>query len=104
VKNCYKEYGNSYQMQWKWDQFRIRRITGDPLANSATDEGKSLKTSEIAVSPSNKLVQGDWIWYVTRGVTDPKSVWHNYKGKGLVVMVWADGHAGQFSLPFNRHP
>jgi prepilin-type N-terminal cleavage/methylation domain-containing protein len=104
VKNCYETYGNSYQMQWKWDQFRIRRVTGDALANPATDEGKSLKTSEMAASPSNKLVQGDWIWYVTRGVTDPKSVWHNYKGKSLVIMGWADGHAGQFKLPFNKHP
>lgn len=103
VKNCYETYGNSYQMQWKWDQFRIRRVTGDALANPATDEGKSLKTSEIG-SPSNKLVQGDWIWYVTRGVSDPKSVWHNYKGKSLVIMAWADGHAGQFRLPFNQYP
>jgi prepilin-type N-terminal cleavage/methylation domain-containing protein len=99
IRNCYKEYGNSYQMQWKWDQFRIRRVTGDALANPGTDEGKSLKTSEMAVSPSNKLVQGDWIWYVSRGLIDPKSVWHNYRGKSLVVMAFADGHAGQFRFP-----
>jgi prepilin-type N-terminal cleavage/methylation domain-containing protein len=104
VKNCYEKYGNSYQMQWKWDQFRIRRVTGDAAANPSTDEGQSLKLNDIAVSPANKLVQGDWIWYVTRGVDDPKSVWHNFKGKSLVIMAWADGHAGQFKLPFNQHP
>lgn len=104
VKNCYKEYGNSYQMQWQWDQFRIRRVTGNPAAKPDTDEARSLKLSDIAAGPSNKLVQGDWIWYVTRGVDDPKSVWHNFKGRSLVVMAWADGHAGQFKLPFNRYP
>lgn len=104
VRNCYETYGNSYQMQWKWDQFRIRRVTGDPTSHPGTDAGKSLKTSDLAAGPSTKLVQGDWNWYVTRGVVDPKSAWHNHRGKSLVIMAWADGHAGSFSLPFQRHP
>ncbi len=102
VKNCYAQYGNSYQMQWQWDQFRIRRVTGNSTARRDTDEGQSLKLSELAAGPSKKLVQGDWIWYLTRGVIDPKSVWHNYKGKSLAVMAWADGHAGTFRFP--NHP
>ena len=102
VKNCYAQYGNSYQMQWQWDQFRIRRVTGNTAARRDTDEGQSIRLSELVAGPSKKLVQGDWIWYLTRGVIDPKSVWHNYKGKSLAVMAWADGHAGTFRFP--NHP
>jgi prepilin-type N-terminal cleavage/methylation domain-containing protein len=104
VKSCYESYGNSYQMQWQWDQFRIRRVTGNSTAKPDTDEGRSIKLSEIAQAPSTKFVQADWIWYITRGVDDPKSVWHNFKGKSLVVAAWGDGHAGQFKLPINKYP
>ena len=104
VKNCYESYGNSYQVQWRWDQFRIRRVTGDPAALRGSDEARSIKVSDIAANPSRKLIQGDWIWHPDRGLEDRKSVWHNYKGKSLIVWAWADGHAGQFKFPpVNMH-
>lgn len=58
-----------------------------------------MKISSFAVSPANKLVQGDWIWHANRGTVDPKSVWHNYRGKSLALMLYADGHAKAYSFP-----
>lgn len=99
VKNCYKSYGNSYQIQWKWDQWRIRRVCGDPTERADLDTGRSLKTGDIGLGPSNKLIQGDWVWYLTRGIVDARSLWHNYKGKSLAIMAFGDGHASSFKFP-----
>jgi len=104
VKNCYVYYGNSYQTQWRWNQFRIRRVTGDPNASGLppaqlADQRASIKTSEIARGASRKLIQGDWIWHPDRGLEDAKSIWHNFKGKSLIVWGFGDGHAGTFKFP-----
>lgn len=58
-----------------------------------------MKTSEIAVSPANKFILGDWIWHFNRGWNDRRSVWHNYRGKSLVVMLFGDGHAEGYKFP-----
>ena len=43
--------------------------------------------------------QGDWVWHPNRGTTDPRSVWHNYRGVSLSVMLYADGHAKAYKFP-----
>ena len=58
-----------------------------------------MKTSEIAISPVNKIILGDWIWHYNRGWLDPRSVWHNFKGKSLVNMLFGDGHAQGYRFP-----
>jgi hypothetical protein len=58
-----------------------------------------MKGSEIARSPANKIILGDWNWQPPRGNTDPRSLWHNYKGQSLTVMLWGDGHTSAFSIP-----
>jgi prepilin-type N-terminal cleavage/methylation domain-containing protein len=99
--NCYIQYGNSYLMEWAADYVRVRHVTGNIAASRSSDEGQSMKVSEIAISPANKIVQGDWIWHPNRGVgmDTPKSIWHNYKGQALSVMAWGDGHAESFKFP-----
>ena len=97
--NCYAQYGNSYLMEWAIDYIRTRRVTGNINASRNSDDGISLKTSEIGRSPANKIIQGDWIWHVNRGWDNPKSIWHNYKGKSLVIMAFADGHATAYKFP-----
>jgi prepilin-type N-terminal cleavage/methylation domain-containing protein len=62
-------------------------------------EGQSMKTSEIAVSPANKIILGDWVWHYNRGWLNQRSVWHNYKGKSLVVMLFGDGHTVGYRFP-----
>ena len=97
--NCYVQYGNSYLMEWAIDYIRTRRITGDINAPRGSDHGTSLKSSDIARSPANKIIQGDWIWHVNRGWVNAKSIWHNYKGTSLVIMAFGDGHASAYKFP-----
>src|SRR5439155_3600516 len=91
--NCYAQYGNSYLMDWAIDYIRTRRITGNINSPRSSDDGSSMKTTEIARSASNKIIQGDWIWHVNRGWDNPKSIWHNFRGRSLVIMAFGDGHA-----------
>jgi prepilin-type N-terminal cleavage/methylation domain-containing protein len=101
VNNCYESYGNSYLIQWGLDipvgspgyryTFRTRSVT------YAT--GRSMKLGEVGISAANKIIQGDWIWHANRGTTDPRSVWHNYRGKSLAVMLYGDGHVAAFKFP-----
>ena len=101
-KNCYLEYGNSYLVEWLIDFARTKRVCGDVAAARNTYNGQSMKTTEIALSPVNKIIQGDWIWHPNRGWTDKKSIWHNYKGKSLVIMLFGDGRAQAYNFPTVR--
>lgn len=98
VESCWETYGNSYLTQWRVDQFRVRRVCGN-INEPGTDRGTSIKTTEIARAPATKIIQGDWIWHPSRGLTDARSIWHNVKGKSLVIMAWGDGHASSFKFP-----
>jgi prepilin-type N-terminal cleavage/methylation domain-containing protein len=100
--NCYNQYGNSYLVEWAIDFARTRRVCGNVAAARTADDGQSLKMSQIAVSPSNKIIQGDWIWHPNRGWTDKKSIWHNYKGKSLVIVLFGDSHAAAYKFPTIR--
>lgn len=97
--NCYLQYGTSYLMEWAIDFARTKRVFGNIAAAPTAYDGQSMKTSEIAVSPVNKIILGDWIWHFNRGWLDPRSVWHNYRGKSLVVMLFGDGHSEGYRFP-----
>src|SRR5262249_20884258 len=97
--NCYAQYGNSYLMEWAVDFVRVRRVTGDIQAAKGSDVGKSIKTPEIAAAAAKKIVQGDWVWHVNRGYDNPKSIWHNFRGRSLSIMAFGDGHATAFKFP-----
>jgi hypothetical protein len=58
-----------------------------------------MKTAEIALSPVNKIIQGDWIWHPNRGWTENKSLWHNYKGKSLANVLFGDMHVEAYKFP-----
>jgi prepilin-type N-terminal cleavage/methylation domain-containing protein/prepilin-type processing-associated H-X9-DG protein len=97
--NCYAQYGTSYLIEFLFDFMRTKRVFGDVAAPRNTYGGQSMKTSEIAISPVNKIILGDWIWHYNRGWLDPHSVWHNFKGKSLVNMLFGDGHAQGYRFP-----
>jgi prepilin-type N-terminal cleavage/methylation domain-containing protein len=97
--NCYLQYGTSYLMEWAVDFARTKRVFGNVDRAPSTYDGASMKTAEIAVSPANKFLLGDWIWHYNRGWDNPRSVWHNYKGKSLVVMLFGDGHSEAYRFP-----
>lgn len=108
IFQCYSNYGNSYLVQWGSDRalldypadttksfiFRIVSVTA-----TSGDSRKPMKISQIALSPSNKIIQGDWNWHVNRVPTEPKNIWHNAKGKAVPVMLYGDGHAATWKQP-----
>ena len=97
--NCYLQYGTSYLMEWAVDFARTKRVFGNIAAPRTAYDGQSMKTSEIAISPATKIILGDWIWHFNRGWLDQRSVWHNYKGRSLVVMLFGDGHGEGYRFP-----
>ncbi|HEX7861250.1 MAG TPA: type II secretion system protein [Verrucomicrobiae bacterium] len=97
--NCYQQYGTSYLIQWGDYFARTAKVFGDLNVPLSQARGPSIKTSEIAKSPSNKFILGDWLWHYNRGVTSPRSVWHNYKGRSLMVMLFGDGHVEGYRFP-----
>lgn len=97
--NCYLQYGTSYLIEYAIDFMRTKRVFGNVAASRSSYDGQSMKNSEIAVSPANKIILGDWIWHYNRGWLNPRSVWHNFKGKSLVVMLFGDTHAEGYRFP-----
>jgi prepilin-type N-terminal cleavage/methylation domain-containing protein/prepilin-type processing-associated H-X9-DG protein len=97
--NCYQLYGNSYLVNWAVDAFRVRHTTGDISAPKGSDNARPIKTSEIARSPANKIIQGDWPWHANRGNVDKRSIWHNDKGRSRFNMLFGDGHVEYYLFP-----
>jgi len=100
---CWSQYGNSYLVAWSDPSnpvdpgmpsttFRFR-------TRSVTHKTRPLKSSSFASRVSNKIIQGDWVWHPNRGVVDPRSIWHNYKGSSLSVMLYADQHVEAYKFP-----
>ncbi|MBI2928988.1 MAG: prepilin-type N-terminal cleavage/methylation domain-containing protein [Verrucomicrobia bacterium] len=99
---CYEGWGNSYLVQWAIDVYAAKHVTGDSRPESrGTPSAIPIKLSEIALKPSNKVLQGDWHWWPARSVYDKKSVWHNYKGQPRYNMLYGDLHVDALKTPKN---
>ena len=99
IRNCYLNYGTSYLPQFQHNSFRVRHVIGDIGAARGAYENLPIKTAEIALGPSHKIIQGDWPWHANRGNTNAKSIWHNYKGKSRFNMLYGDGHVEFYLFP-----
>ena len=99
AKTCWDGWGNCYLPMWSVDWYRVKHVTGDSRASRSSKEGTPMKTAEIALSAATKIVQGDWHWNGSRDANDPKSVWHNYKGKRTYNMLFGDGHMENYVFP-----
>lgn len=99
VKTCYDAWGNSYLTVWAVETLRVKHVTGDSTQPRNTPQGTSMKSSEVAISASNKLIQGDWPWWADRQKNDPWSQWHNYKGQYRFNVLFGDGHTEFFAFP-----
>jgi prepilin-type N-terminal cleavage/methylation domain-containing protein len=97
--NCWSVFGTSYLVEWAGDFFGVRHPFGNLGGPADTDGGQSMKESDFSVRPSNKIIQGDWIWHPNRGDTDIRSVWHNHRGERLTVMLWGDSHVATAVIP-----
>jgi len=103
ITSCYDGWGNSYLTVWAVETLRIKHVTGDSLATKGTPQATPMKTGEIARSPSNKLIQGDWPWWADRNKNDPWSQWHNWKGQYRFNVMFGDGHTEFFRFPTNAY-
>jgi len=92
--NCFQQYGNSYLTEFGFDYFMVKKVCG--VAGDRSNV--SIKQSEIARRPSTKIIQGDWIWHSNRDSNHKRHIWHNYKGKNRMVMLFGDTHAEFFSF------
>lgn len=97
VINCYASYGNSYLVEWAAAGYMPDSHAYRTQSVTAADTPLTL--SQVGKSPSNKIIQGDWVWHADRGDTDPHSIWHNHRGVHLDVMLWGDGHVAAYSFP-----
>jgi prepilin-type N-terminal cleavage/methylation domain-containing protein len=116
VTNCFGVYGNSYLVEWadktvqdpidpadhsKRYAFRTRSVTApSPQADPGITP---MKTSGLAGNVATKIIQGDWVWHPNRANTDPKSVWHNFRGRSLSVMLFADSHGTAYKFPADMY-
>jgi prepilin-type N-terminal cleavage/methylation domain-containing protein/prepilin-type processing-associated H-X9-DG protein len=99
AQNCFTGYGNSYVTQHDVDSWRTQHVTVD--SDPAFAAGAVPITARaIAVSPVNKIIQGDWEWENNQyNVNNPESWWHNYKGQRRQNMLFADGHVVFYQFP-----
>lgn len=101
--SCYAAWGNSYLPMWSLDWFGVKHTTANK-SQPGTYGGTSIKTSEIARSAANKIIQGDWPWHGSRDPNNLKSVWHNNRGQRGWNLVYGDGHVAVFRFPSGYGP
>src|SRR5580704_14873105 len=59
--NCFTGYGNSYCPQHSFDVWRVEHVTAETDNLLSSGEPPILE-SQVAISPVNKIIQGDWEW------------------------------------------
>ncbi len=103
TKTCFQGWGNSYLTAWAVEAVRVKHVAGDSSADKGSPQARSMKSSEMVLGPSNKLVTGDWPWWVGRDKNDRESQWHNSKGDYRSNMLFGDGHTEFFSFPLEAY-
>jgi prepilin-type N-terminal cleavage/methylation domain-containing protein len=96
AKTCWEGWGNSYLVAWA-EGFRVKQVTGS--AGRLYPISPSMKYTEIARKPASKIIQGDWPWHANRVIADPRSEWHNVKGKRSEAMLFGDIHVEFYKFP-----
>ncbi len=98
--NCFLGYGNSYCPEHVFDVWRVAHITAD-LDDSWDNGAVPIKGREIAKSPVNKIIQGDWEWENQSYNITTNAGWHNFKGQRRYNMLFGDGHVAFYLFPTN---
>jgi prepilin-type N-terminal cleavage/methylation domain-containing protein/prepilin-type processing-associated H-X9-DG protein len=99
AKNCFLEYGNSYCPEHAMDVWRTRHVTGE-INYPGTALGTPIRGNEVARSPANKIIQGDWEWENSGfDIGNPSTWWHQNRGQRRQNMLFADGHVVFYMFP-----
>jgi prepilin-type N-terminal cleavage/methylation domain-containing protein len=96
--NCYQQYGNSYLTEFSFDYYMVKKVCGDVNVVG----NLSIKATEVNQRPSTKIIQGDWIWHANRDVNQARHIWHNYKGKNRMQMLFGDTHVELYKFPTTK--
>jgi len=99
---CWDAWGNSYLMAWAVERYRVQHVGADSAVRYGPASGVALKGSTLARKPTTKIFLSDWPWFGDRDINDPRSVWHNDKGKPVFPTLFGDGHVENFKFPPNR--
>ena len=97
ARSCWDGWGNSYLIEWTVDLFRVKYITGS--RGKYTTANNSIKGAEIALKPTTKLIQADWPWQANRLISDPRSEWHNVRGRRAEAALFGDNHVEFYKFP-----
>jgi prepilin-type N-terminal cleavage/methylation domain-containing protein len=96
-KTCWEGWGNSYLVEWYSYAFRVQKVTGSNGKIVPANQG--IKGSEIAQKPATKILQADWPWHANRIITDPRSEWHNVRGRRSEAILFGDTHVAYYRFP-----
>jgi type II secretory pathway pseudopilin PulG len=97
VNSCFDAWGNSYLVEWSFDDYRVAAVTGSKgkyIAPTAP-----IKSTKVNMHSSTKIILGDWPWQANRSTTTQQSIWHNVKGQRSDAMLFGDGHTEFFKFP-----
>jgi prepilin-type N-terminal cleavage/methylation domain-containing protein len=97
AKTCWDGWGNSYLVEWNSSFARVQQVTGS--GGQITTANVGIKMSTVALSPVNKIIQGDWDWHYNRNVSLPAADWHNFAGKRMDAVLFGDSHVQFFTFP-----
>jgi prepilin-type N-terminal cleavage/methylation domain-containing protein len=101
-ESCWDAWGTSYLMSWAVERYRVEHVGGDTLWSPGTYRATPIKGNRVAVKAVTKLISSDWPWFGDRNINDPRSVWHNDRGKPVFPTLIADGHVENFKFPPDR--
>ena len=99
--NCFQAWGNSYLMAWAFERYKVQHAGGDSTLPRSDPLGAPIKGSRVAVKPTTKIFLSDWPWFGDRDINDPRSVWHNDRGKSVFPTLFGDNHVANFKFPPN---
>jgi prepilin-type N-terminal cleavage/methylation domain-containing protein len=99
-QTCWDNWGNSYLMTWAVERYGVQHVGGDSKGIGPTSI--PIKSSLMAKKPSSKLMLSDWPWFGDRDINDPRSVWHNDRGRPVFPTLFGDGHVQNFKFPNDR--
>lgn len=102
-KTAWEAFGCSYRTQcgdYGGNSFRIKRVVGSYNPTAGEYGIIPIKTSAIALSAVNKIIQGDVPFHGNRPLDSARSAWHNKRATRRHVMLFGDLHVAFY--PFSK--
>jgi prepilin-type N-terminal cleavage/methylation domain-containing protein len=97
VNSCWDAWGNSYLVEWAYDDFRVAAVTGSKGKYVAPTP--PIKATRVNARSATKILLGDWPWQGNRNTTSQQSIWHNNKGRRTEAMLFGDSHSEFYKFP-----